>query len=200
MGQLGADNHPTGTPTTANIRPPETGRNTQESWHFSPPADSRFRVLAALSTMRSSLPQRTRTESPACCAPDAGFPIGGHSPARHSTRCWTRWNAREQLDVFWPTTLPLRRRPTAGGDSFPPVFPRDTGSSCDAALRSFRRGLENRCGPYGPPRVRIPPPPLPRPQTRSQSQIGDRKAAYDNRRRRSEGIWGERKVESSAAL
>jgi integrase len=23
-----------------------------------------------------------------------------------------------------------------------------------------RGGLENRCGPYGPPRVRIPPPPL----------------------------------------
>src|SRR5918995_2802765 len=26
-------------------------------------------------------------------------------------------------------------------------------------------GLENRCGPYGPPRVRIPPPPLNRGQS-----------------------------------
>jgi hypothetical protein len=43
-------------------------------------------------------------------------------------------------------------------DSFPPVFPRDADSSCDAALRPFRGGLENRCGPQGPPRVRIPPP------------------------------------------
>ena len=49
---------------------------------------------------------------------------------------------------------------TARRDSFPPVFPREAGFSCDAALRSFRRGLENRCGPFGPPRVRIPPPPL----------------------------------------
>ena len=31
MGQLGADNHPTGTRATANIRPPATGRSTQES-------------------------------------------------------------------------------------------------------------------------------------------------------------------------
>src|SRR5918994_2871724 len=34
MGQLGADNHPTGTRATANIRPPETGRNTQGGCHF----------------------------------------------------------------------------------------------------------------------------------------------------------------------
>ena len=27
-------------------------------------------------------------------------------------------------------------------------------------MRPFRRGLENRCGLFGPPRVRIPPPPL----------------------------------------
>src|ERR671923_2586375 len=35
MGQLRADNHPTGTRATANIRPPGSGRNTQESWQFS---------------------------------------------------------------------------------------------------------------------------------------------------------------------
>jgi hypothetical protein len=47
-----------------------------------------------------------------------------------------------------------------GRDSFPPAFPRDLDSICDAGLRRLRRRLENRCGPYGPPRVRIPPPPF----------------------------------------
>jgi hypothetical protein len=46
-----------------------------------------------------------------------------------------------------------------GRDSFPPAFPRDAGSSCAAALRPVRRGLENRCPPFGGPWVRIPPPP-----------------------------------------
>jgi hypothetical protein len=40
--------------------------------------------------------------------------------------------------------LPTGRTST-GRNSFPPVFPRDADSSCDAALRPFRRGLENRC-------------------------------------------------------
>jgi hypothetical protein len=50
------------------------------------------------------------------------------------------------------TVAPLRMCPTnaAAGihsplDSFPPVFPRNAGSSCDAALRPVRHGLENRC-------------------------------------------------------
>ena len=45
-------------------------------------------------------------------------------------------------------------------DSFPPAFPRDARSTCDAASRAFGGGLENRCTPFGVPRVRIPPPPL----------------------------------------
>jgi hypothetical protein len=47
-----------------------------------------------------------------------------------------------------------------GRDSFSPAFPRGADSSCDAALRPMRRGLENRWPSQGGPRVRIPPPPF----------------------------------------
>jgi hypothetical protein len=53
-----------------------------------------------------------------------------------------------------------------------------------------RGGLENRCGPYGPPRVRIPPPPLGRRGSRSQSQNGFRPVPEIPSRLRAGGTSG----------
>src|SRR5215218_7516427 len=44
--------------------------------------------------------------------------------------------------------------------SVPLTFPRGAGSARGAGLRGVRIGLEDRCGPYGPLRVRIRSPPL----------------------------------------
>jgi hypothetical protein len=55
MGQLGADNHPTGTRATANIRPPETGRNTLAGRSLA----HKWRTMAA-----NRLPMRDRAPRP----------------------------------------------------------------------------------------------------------------------------------------
>jgi hypothetical protein len=41
--------------------------------------------------------------------------------------------------------------------SFPLTFPRRCSSALRLRFRAERNGLENRCGPFGPPRVRILP-------------------------------------------
>jgi hypothetical protein len=44
--------------------------------------------------------------------------------------------------------------------SFPHKFPRAVGSALHRRFRALRHSLENRCGRFRPPWVRIPPPPL----------------------------------------
>jgi hypothetical protein len=46
------------------------------------------------------------------------------------------------------------------------------GSASCRERRQDRPGLENRCGPFGPPRVRIPPPPLIEPNSLQTSGFG----------------------------
>jgi hypothetical protein len=64
---------------------------------------------------------------------DPGLAAEGLAPDAGSTvalRC--RWVAQTRRPRF-----------------IPPAFPRDADSGCNAALRPGRRGLENRCGPFG---------------------------------------------------
>jgi hypothetical protein len=68
-------------------------------------------------------PQGMRTESPACCAPDAGFPIGGAQSGSLHAHAAGRDGTREWLDVFRPTTLPMWRRPNGGLRFIPPCIP-----------------------------------------------------------------------------
>jgi hypothetical protein len=56
---------------------------------------------------------------------------------------------------------PMWRLRNFAAVSFPQTFPRAVGSALCRRFRALRHGLENRCGRFRPPWVRIPPPPLP---------------------------------------
>ena len=77
MGELGADDHPTGTRATANIRPPETGRNTQSS-----AVKGHSRTLAhpgVLTPSRTCSTPRS-TGGPTCCRGTSCALDGAGSP------------------------------------------------------------------------------------------------------------------------
>src|SRR5918992_5443676 len=64
-----------------------------------------------------------------------------------------------------PTSTPARTRPCRGRTSPRCAIPMPIIMTARRGAGAVERGgLENRCGPFGPPRVRIPPPPLLRPR------------------------------------
>jgi hypothetical protein len=96
-------------------------------------------------TRGSSKSSRRKGSIPLCASWSSPDMCQRRSSAVPVSRHWVScgWPAQAFADIHSPSHSPKARS-----------------SSSHAGLRSFRRGLENRCGPYGPPRVRIPPPPL----------------------------------------
>jgi hypothetical protein len=95
-------------------------------------ASATSRPLHEKATAGAYVPTRT-------CERDAYQPVRGQKhlvPEGSRTRC--------------PR---LRRSPSPSLRA----MPRGRGLALRLALRAERNGLENRCGPFGPPRVRIPP-------------------------------------------
>jgi hypothetical protein len=128
------------------------------------PTDGRARQALPAGSIR-----RRRTARSAPCSssagsrgrpsprlPDHSSPRARFEPSAEAATHVRRVPAADERREPWPkfdqVSLPDASRAVAlrcrwvaqsrGRDSFPPVFPRDAGSSCDAALRSFRRGLE----------------------------------------------------------
>jgi hypothetical protein len=82
------------------------------------------------------------------------------------------------------TVAPLRMCPTnAAAGIHSPVFPRNAGSSCDAALRPVRHGLETVVPPFGGSSGWNPTPPLkPRSAISCQSCVHGERAARMGKR------------------
>src|SRR6266545_1916156 len=101
-------------------------------------------------------PPETRTESPACCAPDAGIPIGGHSAARYThtlldamgrARAVGRLPADDTADVASPKRRAEIHSPLHSPGTQAPVVMRHCGRfgavSKTVVGRKVHRGFES---------------------------------------------------------